>query len=339
VVATEAIPAGETVITVPDTLNLSLESDRTPTAAIEQILAPVVAQVGQASGLQEELAVYLLLLAHCPAALPEGGVDMQPYVEALPARVTVPDLFNDEEIDSLEYPVTGWMKARRGHLREVHSLLAAGAAAQELLGEEGCSWDRFMWAVTVVNSRTHAVRMGEGRVLRTVVPIVDMCNHEEEANLSLGYDLEAGVFRVRTTEDVAAGSPMSINYGARSGETWLQQYGFIPRHNPTDTILLDFRKEMGKLRANAIEAEASRDEADSLRLALLYRSGLARQPKGEVERASHRSMMEPEERTHPNNIHRSHGARSPEPRPPPWSLSCPSPGDPSFRILWRPTTH
>ena len=107
IVATEAIAAGETVIMVPDSLNLSLESTRAPREAIGRILAPVVAAEGRPSGLQEELAVYMLLLAHCPAALPEGCVDMQPCVDALPARVTVPDLFSDEEIDSLEYPVTG----------------------------------------------------------------------------------------------------------------------------------------------------------------------------------------------------------------------------------------
>ena len=172
---------------------------------------------GRPSGLQEEFAVYMLLLAHCPAALPEGCVDIQPYVDALPARVTVPDLFSDAEIDSLEYPVTGWMKARRAHLREVHALMAAGPAARELLGEMGSSWERFLWAVTVVNSRTHAVRIGEGQVLRTVVPVVDMCNHEEEDNFALGYDLEAGAFCVTAAQDVGAGAHMSINYGARTG--------------------------------------------------------------------------------------------------------------------------
>ena len=81
----------------------------------------------------------------------------------------------------------------------------------------GCSWERFLWAVTVVNSRTHAVRIGEGRVLRTVVPVVDMCNHEEEDNFALGYDLEAGAFCVTAAQDVGAGAHMSIDYGARTG--------------------------------------------------------------------------------------------------------------------------
>jgi len=205
----------------------------------------------------------------------------------------VPDLFTDEEIEALEYPVTSWMRSRRQYLKEIHDLMSDGSNFQEALGEEGAKWENFLWAVTVVNSRTHAVRMGEGEMLRTVVPIVDLCNHDQDPNLSLNYNVEEGAFELRSRTQLQAGAHLTIKYGDRTGETWLQQYGFIPYPNPTDTILLDFSSEMSNLREMVKASDGS--EVERLRYSLLHRSGMVKQTRDEVVRASHRSMMEPED--------------------------------------------
>lgn len=105
------------------------------------------------------------------------------------------------------------------------------------------SWERFVWAVSMVLSRAMNVDMsGEERLVLT--PYVDLLNHRayQASNARLSFELaeEGGGGRivVRTRSAVAAGEPLTITYGCKPNAELLAAYGFAMADNPHEEATL-----------------------------------------------------------------------------------------------------
>ena len=86
--------------------------------------------------------------------------------------------------------------------------------------------DRFIDALDLVCSRT--VRCGDKLVL---APLLDMANHRPDGR---SYKCEEYGVALYTTEAVAEGEEVCLNYGSRPNSEWLLHYGFLPETNGDD---------------------------------------------------------------------------------------------------------
>jgi len=86
--------------------------------------------------------------------------------------------------------------------------------------------EAYIDALDLVCSRT--VRCGTNLVL---APLLDMANHGPDGCL---YKCEGDGVALYTTEAVAEGDEVCLNYGARPNSEWLLHYGFLPPSNKND---------------------------------------------------------------------------------------------------------
>ena len=116
------------------------------------------------------------------------------------------------------------------------------------------SWERFVWALSMVSSRAAALHMSgvagseagsaHERADRrlAIIPLVDLLNHRVTPTAVLTFDpgfLPAGgAFVIRTVGPVRAGSTLTICYGTKENAELLTAYGFALRRNPSDTACL-----------------------------------------------------------------------------------------------------
>lgn len=96
--------------------------------------------------------------------------------------------------------------------------------------ETRCNADLWVWAYQVVYTRSFEANDGSGDLC--IVPMGDYFNHGAEANIAMKYD-DSGNFRVGTTRDVPAGSPLHMSYGDPTNPSFLfARYGFLDRSSP-----------------------------------------------------------------------------------------------------------
>ncbi len=96
----------------------------------------------------------------------------------------------------------------------------------------------------------------------SMLPLVDMCNHDFAPNAQLRAGPGNSVSLVALRR-LAAGEPVLISYGALSNNFFLLDYGFLIRGNPHDRVELRFD-------AALLQVQCTRNEfvsCDLLRLA------------------------------------------------------------------------
>ncbi|BDA45282.1 hypothetical protein COCOBI_07-0690 [Coccomyxa sp. Obi] len=136
------------------------------------------------------------------------------------------------------------------------SVEATFESQRERLEQMGCSWEDVQWAMSVLHSRCFLV--GSPPV-RTIVPGVDMANHsfEPSAAVRLVHSPEAVQGRDAVEEvcappppepsrfelfagdeGISAGSEVTISYGPWPNDIFYLFFGFVPRQNPWDVVVL-----------------------------------------------------------------------------------------------------
>lgn len=76
----------------------------------------------------------------------------------------------------------------------------------------------------------------EGDQIGAFVPLCDMTNHSPNARVDYFSDIISDRFALMTRDGVAKGKQIYNNYGLRSNEKLLLNYGFIMSNNPTDSF-------------------------------------------------------------------------------------------------------
>ncbi|MEW5308892.1 MAG: hypothetical protein WDW38_000813 [Sanguina aurantia] len=177
------------------------------------------------------------------------------YLAVLPAQIPTPvTTYSWDQIKAITYPPA----ANALHSAGALVADAFSHSSEESLGGD-CDQERLAWAMSVVHSRTFGSAARKGGVgVRMLVPLVDMLNHggdEAQQHLSgavvatdnVRWDLrgpgvsgEGGGWRmeVSATRDVREGAELLLSYGERPNDDFFIHYGFVPRANPHDEVVV-----------------------------------------------------------------------------------------------------
>lgn len=213
-----------------------------------------------------------------------------PWLQLVPREYTSGLTFRAAELERLrDGGLVGAVRAERERLRARHRILrdalrAAGGADSAALAQQ-LSWRRFLWAWCTLQSRgAHmpaAQRGGAdgGEPARgardagwAIVPYGDMFNHRNVPTRA-AYDpaSRAYVYMLACPSGVRAGCEVHVQYGAHPSAELLLSYGFVPRENEAETVVLPVA--LGEARGSASE-----QEVDARRAELLLQLGLSGPP-------------------------------------------------------------
>ncbi|CEM11951.1 unnamed protein product [Vitrella brassicaformis CCMP3155] len=79
---------------------------------------------------------------------------------------------------------------------------------------------------------------------RFLIPGIDLLNHSSHTETTVEFNGLMGQFEVPAAEGKSPNEQICLNYGARSNDQLLQQYGFIEEGNPHDTYVIDIIKTL-----------------------------------------------------------------------------------------------
>lgn len=225
-IATEAIPAGGVLCSLPRSLAVDLGTEgANPGVAALELLRLMDAAAGGGGG--------------------GSGRPLAPVFDCLPAlgsaEVLTPDWYTAAELDALEYrPVVTEVLARQQLLRSTYEdAVSADAAVAERLERMG-GYERYLWAVFIVVSRSYTIADASGAPPRKyLLPLFDMANHHPASPHTM--TCRGGVFQLLAGAPVAAGEEICLVYGGSAGlgnDRLLMDYGFV---NGNDNFDADLR--------------------------------------------------------------------------------------------------
>ena len=151
---------------------------------------------------------------------------MKRYLDTLPASFTVPLFWTPKAISTLKYPTV------QQRLLSQAKFIQAFATEQLTTEREAGIFagrhidaDAFGWAVAASSSR--AVRVdGHPRLL---CPFIDLGNHAAPGAASCELrGTQAGGVELVALRDIELGEELTYDYGARSNDDFLLEYGFLP---------------------------------------------------------------------------------------------------------------
>lgn len=114
----------------------------------------------------------------------------------------------------------------------------------EFLTSYGITWESFLWAHSLVISRSMAFFEGDGSLLYLIAPGHDLFNHSRQADVSDVVQLEAlegsdeKQLVVRAYKDLRHGEQAFISYSKASSGRTLLLSGFVVPDNPFDAVEL-----------------------------------------------------------------------------------------------------
>ena len=179
------------------------------------------------------------------------------YLELIPENVeTSPLHYADEEVSRICYPpMEKEIEEMRKAVKKWYDDLNACEGKEALAG---ASEEEFKNAVAVVHSRTYGVSSGdtgEG-YFRALLPLADLLNHggdeyiDETRSSTSTVSTETVAWSEITDEEdeseiaftarksLEPGEEALMSYGERSNDHFLLYYGFVPRRNPHDDVII-----------------------------------------------------------------------------------------------------
>jgi hypothetical protein len=179
------------------------------------------------------------------------------YLELIPENVeTSPLHYASEEVSRICYPpMEKEIEEMRKAVKKWYDDLNAGEGKEALAG---ASEEEFKCAVAVVHSRTYGVSSGdtgEG-YFRALLPLADLLNHggdeyiDETRSSTSTVSTETVAWSEITDEEdeseiaftaqktLEPGEEALMSYGERSNDHFLLYYGFVPRKNPHDDVII-----------------------------------------------------------------------------------------------------
>ena len=216
-----------------------------------------------------------------------------PYVNLLPAvHRGLPAFFKPEAVAAMQYPPAVEQVKRRGRFlvsfaagplaerrssSNTESSASSDADAESSSPFSGLavSADAFGWATACASSR--AFRVAGPDHPPAMLPLIDVANHSFEPTATVrpafGDGVARGAVELAARREIAAGDPVTLDYGALTNDHFLLDYGFVPTTesgdgNPHDVAalrwdlgLLDAAREVAGLAAAPFGAAAAASSA------------------------------------------------------------------------------
>ena len=220
-----------------------------------------------------------------------------PYVNLLPAvHRGLPAFFKPEAVAAMQYPPAVEQVKRRGRFlvsfaagplaerrssSNTESSASSDADAESSSPFSGLavSADAFGWATACASSR--AFRVAGPDHPPAMLPLIDVANHSFEPTATVrpafGDGVARGAVELAARREIAAGDPVTLDYGALTNDHFLLDYAFVPTTesgdgNPHDVAalrwdlgLLDAAREVAGLAAAPFGAAAAASSAATRR--------------------------------------------------------------------------
>ena len=189
-----------------------------------------------------------------------------PYFNAAPNVFHLTPNYTEDEL--LELHSTPLYKAtlmRTEELLQTYNKLFPHliVAYPDIFPEAWCTWEKFLWAVGMLDSRTFKIRI-DGILQVVAIPLVDMLNHSFTNSLgNASFNHESRRVQLISTRNSNKGDELTITYGPHSNAELLLFYGFAINDNPYDTLEL------------VMEAPEEDPAVSLLKMSLLASFGLA----------------------------------------------------------------
>ncbi|KAK9236249.1 hypothetical protein V1525DRAFT_407467 [Lipomyces kononenkoae] len=167
------------------------------------------------------------------------------YISLLPTQFDTPLYYDHEEMEMLRGTnIFGEVELRRQAWMEEWKRGVMYLPSQ--FDKSLVSWDMYMWACTVLSSRSFPSRIvfntgsdDDEDSYPVLIPLVDSLNHKplEPINWTVTPD----EFSISSGKDIGAGDEIFNNYGPKGNEELLMGYGFCLENNPLDVVTLKVR--------------------------------------------------------------------------------------------------
>ncbi|PRP77191.1 hypothetical protein PROFUN_13377 [Planoprotostelium fungivorum] len=163
-----------------------------------------------------------------------------PYFQILPEDITTPLSFTEEELEMLKG--TNLPDATRKikiKLRTIYDTLfpALFESHPKLFQKNLFTWKHFTWAYQVFWSRALSVIIDNVQQA-AMVPLSDMLNHSSDVVVSYFSEVHSDRFILKTFSAVSKGYQVYNNFGPRSNEKLLLNFGFVIRDNFADNFFV-----------------------------------------------------------------------------------------------------
>jgi len=187
-------------------------------------------------------------------------LDMLPQSSTDDEEMTLtPDYYEEEELELLEFPpLLQQIKDRQKEMQQIID-------DEEKSGGD-LTYDELQFATHLVSSRSVAVPIAdatepmlddegrpvmkvgeEGKILRILIPFLDLVNHASVQNANCELHLidpqkDDAWFALKAKRNIPAGAELSVSYGTTGFESScdiFRDYGFVPNdHKPVDKLML-----------------------------------------------------------------------------------------------------
>lgn len=167
---------------------------------------------------------------------PDADCPWKLHVQTMPNSINTPLFWSDSEVQELQgctaYYLTGLMKNQIANdYAAIHYPLSQNYPSQ--LGKITIA--TYMWALSMVYSRSIEIVRNQ-RVVRCIVPVVDMANHDPNTTTepcdTLFYDDKTDTVRFISATSFRKGDECFAVYGKYTNAKLLYTYGFVLMDNP-----------------------------------------------------------------------------------------------------------
>ncbi|KAG8382709.1 hypothetical protein BUALT_Bualt05G0105600 [Buddleja alternifolia] len=246
-VASEDIPKGSELITLPQHIPLRFEAKDGDDSSSSNNL------IHLARHIPEELWSMKLGLKLLQERARKGSF-WWPYISNLPETFNVPIFFPGEDIMNLQYaPLLHQVNKRCRFLLEFDKLVKNELENVKLddhpFGGQHVDASSLGWAMSSVSSRAfrlYGTKRPDGTHVDApmLLPLIDMCNHSFVPNAEIVQEKEANnenmLVKVVAGTQIKQDDPLELNYGCLNNDLFLLDYGFVIPSNPYDCIELKY---------------------------------------------------------------------------------------------------
>ncbi|EKX36682.1 hypothetical protein GUITHDRAFT_117107 [Guillardia theta CCMP2712] len=150
-----------------------------------------------------------------------------PYLQSLPKieELMTVDLADEDDIWWLQSPdlieaAWRWRNATLAGYRSIGS-------KSFMLGGRHLTLNEYRWAVSIISSRSLAIVAPNGDMLKYLIPVMDLANHQEESKHHVRLADGARAFHLVCGQPIKPKEEIRISYGPLRGDETVLFYGFL----------------------------------------------------------------------------------------------------------------